>query len=85
MDLGLLNSIVMIAIIIAGLTVVLVDDILPSIIAFAVLGTLVALEFLLLQAPDVALAEVAVGAILTPIMFVIALNKCTDKTEKEEK
>ena len=34
----------------------------------AVLGTFLALEFLLLKAPDVAIAEAAVGAILTPVL-----------------
>ena len=34
-----------------------------------------ALEFLILKAPDVALAEAAVGAILTPVIFIITLNK----------
>lgn len=49
----------------------------------AVLGTFLALEFLILKAPDVALAEAAVGAILTPVIFIITLNKV--KTKEGEK
>ena len=50
----------------------------------AVLGGFLALDFLLLKASDVALAEAAVGAILTPVIFIITLNKVNAKKVKEE-
>ena len=50
-----------------------------------VLGSFLALEFLILKAPDVALAEAAVGAILTPVIFIVTMNKVKDKKVKEEK
>ncbi|MFA9397807.1 MAG: hydrogenase subunit MbhD domain-containing protein [Clostridiaceae bacterium] len=86
-SLTILNSIIIIGIIIAGFCVVIIDDILPCIIAMAVVGTFVALEFLLLNAPDVAIAEGAVGAILTPVLFIIALTKIKkyDKEKEENK
>lgn len=82
----ILNAIIIIGIIIAGLCVVLLDDLLPCVIASSVVGTFIALEFLLLRAPDVAIAEGAVGAILTPIIFIIAITKVNkyDKDKKEE-
>jgi uncharacterized MnhB-related membrane protein len=93
-SISLLNTLVMIGIIVAAFFVVVIDDILPCIIAASVVGTLVALEFLLLRAPDVAIAEGAVGAVLTPVIFIITLIKLKDKkasqtknltqTEKEE-
>lgn len=70
-----LNSIIIIGMIIAAICVVVIDDLLPCIIATSVVGTFVAIEFLLLRAPDVAIAEGAVGAILTPVIFIIALTK----------
>ena len=48
-----------------------------------VIAALCVLEFLILKAPDVALAEAAVGAILTPVIFIITLNKV--KTKEGEK
>ena len=64
----ILNFLVIFGLIIAALCVFFLDDILQCIIAMAVLGTFLALEFLLLKAPDVAIAEAAVGAILTPVL-----------------
>lgn len=86
-SLTILNIIIIIGIVIAGLLVVIIDDLLPCIIATSVVGTFMALEFLLLRAPDVAIAEGAVGAVLTPIIFIIALtkiNKVNGKSKEKE-
>lgn len=79
---SLLNFIVMLGIIISGIIVYLIDDLLPCIIAMAVLGAFIALEFLILGAPDVAIAEGAVGAVLTPLIFVITLKKVRGEDKK---
>jgi energy-converting hydrogenase B subunit D len=84
-SISLLNTLVMIGIIVAAFFVVVIDDILPCIIAASVVGTLVALEFLLLRAPDVAIAEGAVGAVLTPVIFIITLIKIKGKKATEAK
>ena len=55
----ILNFLVIFGLIIAALCVFFLDDILQCIIAMAVLGTFLALEFLLLKAPDVAIEESA--------------------------
>lgn len=81
---ALLNVIIIIGMIISALSLLFIDDLLPSIISTSVLGTFLALEFLLLSAPDVALAEAAVGAILTPIIFIITLRKIGDNKKKKE-
>jgi len=47
---------------------------LPSIIALAVASLLLSLEFYLLQAPDVAIAEAAIGAALTMAIFIFAIR-----------
>lgn len=84
-----LNAIIIIGMIIAGICTVVIDDLLPCVIASSVVGTFIAIEFLLLRAPDVAIAEGAVGAVLTPVIFIIAIAKVKDKkkteSEKEEK
>jgi energy-converting hydrogenase B subunit D len=90
-NISILNTIIMIGIIVAGFLTVIIDDILPCVIALSVVGTFIAIEFLLLRAPDVAIAEAAVGAVLTPVIFIIALMKVKDKNkskpdhDKEEK
>ncbi len=50
-------------------------DLLASVIFLAAMSLLLSAEFYLLQAPDVAIAEAAVGAGLTTAIFVMALNK----------
>lgn len=79
---GILNTLVVIGIVVSAIITVVVDDTLSSIIAMAAVGSFVALEFLLLHAPDVAIAEASVGAVLTPVIFMIALKKV--KGGKEE-
>lgn len=81
----ILNTIIIIGILLSGILVFFLDDILQCIIATAVLGSLLVIEFLILKAPDVALAEAAVGAILTPIIFVVALKKISPKEKGEDK
>ncbi|SHI61174.1 Membrane bound hydrogenase subunit mbhD [Clostridium amylolyticum] len=83
-NISILNTLVIIGIVIAGFLTVIIDDILPCIIAYSAVGTFIALEFLLLRAPDVAIAEGAVGAVLTPVIFLIALHKVKGKKEKKE-
>lgn len=80
----ILNVLIIFGLIISAIFVFFLDDILQCIIVMSVLGTFLALEFLLLKAPDVALAEAAVGAILTPIIFIITLNKVNFQKVKEE-
>ena len=82
---NVLNAIILIGLVISAFCVLFLDDILQCIIATSVMGTFLALEFLLLKAPDVAIAEAVVGAILTPIIFIITLNKIKKTRQKEEK
>ena len=79
-----LNTLIIVGLVASALCVFFLDDILQCTIAMAVLGGFLALEFLLLKAPDVAIAEAAVGAILTPVIFIITLNKVKTKKIKEE-
>jgi uncharacterized MnhB-related membrane protein len=44
-------------------------------VVLAVLGLMLALLFTLLQAPDVALSQLAVGAAVTPLLFLLAVRK----------
>ena len=81
---NILNTLIIVGLVISAFCVFFLDDMLQCIIAMAVLGGFLALEFLLLKAPDVALAEAAVGAILTPVIFIITLNKVKAKKVRVE-
>ena len=81
---AILNTIIILGMIIAAVSLLFIEDLLPSIIAMSIMGSFLALEFLLLKAPDVALAEAAVGAILTQIIFIVTLKKVKDKKDNKE-
>jgi len=52
-----------------------------AVVACAAVSLIVSALFYLLQAPDVAMAEAAIGAALTTAIFVIAIRK-TGRYEK---
>lgn len=57
----------------SGLLVVLSRDPRRQVYAIAGNGLVLGLLFLALEAPDVALSEIAVGTALTPFLFLVAL------------
>ncbi|RYC32290.1 DUF4040 domain-containing protein [Lichenibacterium minor] len=57
----------------SGLAVVLTRDPRRQVFALAGNGLVLTLLFLVLQAPDVALSELAVGTAATPLLFLAAL------------
>ena len=60
--------------IISAFLAVIYKKLLSSIIALSVASLLLSLEFFLLQAPDVAIAEAAIGAALTMAIFIFAIR-----------
>ena len=67
-----ISSLVMM--IIASFLAVVFKRLLPSIVALSVASLLLSLEFFLLHAPDVAIAEAAIGAGLTMAIFIFAIR-----------
>ncbi|MCK4390826.1 MAG: DUF4040 domain-containing protein [Desulfobacterales bacterium] len=49
-------------------------DLIAATVVLAALSLLLSLEFYLLQAPDVAIAEAGIGAAITTAIFVIAIK-----------
>ncbi len=80
----ILNALVMIMILATAFYSVFAKNILSSVIALGVTGAFISLAFILLQAPDVAIAEAAVGAVLSTAIFVIAVRKTTKKGEEDK-
>lgn len=80
----ILNTLVIVGILVSAVCAVAFNNILSSVIALGITGAFMALEFILLQAPDVAIAEAAVGAVLSTVIFIIAIKKTTPKEDEEE-
>jgi energy-converting hydrogenase B subunit D len=80
----ILNTLVIIGAIASAITAVHAEKLISSVLALAATGSFVGLEFILLQAPDVAIAEVSVGAILSTILYIVALRKCREVDRKLE-
>lgn len=80
--LAALQVLILILIVVGSILAVWLKDLLASVIALAGSSLLLALQFYLLQAPDVAIAEAGVGAALTTAIFVLAIRKTQRKEEE---
>jgi uncharacterized MnhB-related membrane protein len=80
--LAVLQVVILILIVVGSVLAVWLKDLLASVIALAGSSLLLALQFYLLQAPDVAIAEAGVGAALTTAIFVLAIRKTQRKEEE---
>ena len=79
-----LNALVLLGIVVSAAFAVFSKKTLSSVIALGTTGAFMALEFLILHAPDVAIAEAAVGAVLATSIFIIAIKKTTAKGDEEK-
>ena len=71
----ILNILVILGLVVSAILAVHFEKLLSAVIALGVTGLFAAAEFLLLHAPDVAISEAAVGAALTPLIFIVTLRK----------
>lgn len=69
---------------VSGAGVVLVREPRRQVFAIAVNGLVLSLLFLALQAPDVALSELAVGTVAVPLLFLVALASVRTGTPGED-
>lgn len=82
----LLNGLVLIGALASAIVAIRARKLIDSVIALGAVGSFISLEFILLAAPDVAIAEASVGAVLSTVLFIIALRKVdADQDEKGEK
>ena len=72
--LGFAHIATLIMMVIAAFLAVTLKNILPSVIALSISSLLLSLEFYLLHAPDVAMAEAGVGAALTMALFIFVIR-----------
>lgn len=71
----LLVVLVLLLVAAAGSVVVLTRDPERQAVVMSVLGLLLALLFVVFQAPDVALSQLAVGAAVVPLMVLLTVQK----------
>jgi energy-converting hydrogenase B subunit D len=62
---------------------VMVRDPVRQALVLAVLGVVLAVLFTVLQAPDVALSQLAVGAALTPLLLLLSVRKIKRRKGRE--
>ncbi len=72
---NLLLAITFLLVGLAGAGVVFTREPLNQAVALGLYGILLGLLFLLLQAPDVALSQIVVATVATPLMILFALAK----------
>jgi len=71
---GVLHIIIPLLLVICAILVAVFRDLLYSVVALGVLSLLLAFQFYLLRAPDVAIAEAGIGAAVTTAIFIIAIR-----------
>ena len=77
-----LNVLIIVGMVVAAIMAVHFEKLLSSVIALGVTSIFAAAEFLLLHAPDVAISEAAVGAALSPLIFIVTLKKLRGGDDK---
>ena len=82
--LSVLNALTLIGAMCAAFVDVMAKRMLDSIVGLAAAGSFIAVAFLFLQAPDVAIAEAAVSAVLGTVLYIIALRKIIGKEESKK-
>ena len=73
------HALVLLGLLAATAMVVWLRNLWSAVIAFGSFNLLLALEFYLLQAPDVAIAAAGIGAGLTTAIFVVAIRATSGK------
>ncbi len=63
------------AVLVAAVLVVTLQNLNASVMALSAVGTVLALLFVVLDAPDVAHSQVVVGSIALPVLYLLAIGK----------
>ena len=74
----LMHTAVLIMLLLSAFFVLWLKELIASAIALAAFSLMLAVEFYILQAPDVAIAEAAIGAALSTSIFIIAIRACSN-------
>jgi len=64
-----------VAMVVAGIAAVLLKDLIASVVSVGLVSLFASIVYLLLAAPDVAMTEAAIGAGLSTVIFLYAVQK----------
>ena len=78
------QTVLILAMIAAAVLAVRSKDLMNAVIACALVSLIASILFFFLHAPDVAMAEAAIGAGLTTAIFIFAINRTIRYEEDEE-
>ncbi|UBM62720.1 DUF4040 domain-containing protein [Candidatus Sulfidibacterium hydrothermale] len=84
----ILISVLLLLMIAASVYSIIQKDLLYAVMATGIISLILSILYYLLQAPDVALTEAAIGVALTTIIFVITIRntvRMEDESDKKEK
>ncbi len=76
---------ILIFVALTGTAVVLTRDPVRQVVGLSFYGIILALLFFILQAPDVALSQITIGAVALPLMFMLSLAKVRREAEKRKR
>jgi energy-converting hydrogenase B subunit D len=71
---GILHIIIPVLLVACAVLVAVFKNVIAAVITLAAFSLLLAIEFYLLQAPDVAIAEAGVGAAITVAIYILAIK-----------
>lgn len=81
----ILNVILLTVIVACAVAVSLTRDLLSAVIVFMIQGLAMSVVWILLQAPDLAITEAAVGTGISTVLMLAALKKIQSVQRKEER
>lgn len=76
-----LQAVALVLVALGGTAVVLTRNPLRQSIVVGILGLLLAILFMVFQAPQVALSQIVVGSLALPLMILLALSKVNRTSE----
>jgi len=79
------RALILVLVGISALGVVRTRDTTCQVLALSFYGLLLAVMFFVFQAPDVALSQIAVGAVALPLMVMLALARMKYRSERQQK
>lgn len=81
---AILHGTLLLGMVLMAVLVLRVRDLMVAAIALAAFSLMMALEYYLLQAPDVAIAEAGIGAGLTTAIFMVAIRATRRREDRGE-
>ena len=71
---GILHISLLVMLVVCAILVAVFKDVIVAAVVLAAFSLILALEFYILQAPDVAIAEAGVGAAITVAIYILAIR-----------